>query len=970
MKCPRCQHEAPRGGRLCPKCGASLRPIARRRPQSGVEPILNAIAKTAARLCDAHDALIFLVDGDHLRHAAHHGSVPTTRAIGEAIPLNRGTVYGRALLDRRTIHVRDLKAAVRTQYPEIKARQQATGVRTMLAAPLLADGSAVGVISIRRRQVRPFTSKQIALLKTFADQAAVAVENARLSEELETRNRDLTVALEQQTATSEILRVISSSPTDLEPVLEAVAENAARLCEAPDVMILRIDGDIMRIAARRGPWTRTVPLDQILPITRGSVSGRAVVDRRTVHVHDLSAEPDEEYPAGKEFQRRWGHRTMLATPLLREGIPLGVIGVFRTEVRAFSDTQIKLLQTFADQAVIAIENVRLFNELQARNRDLTVALEQQTATSEILRVISSSQTDVQPVFETIAASAVRLCRALFSVVSRRERDLIHVAAQNNLGPAALEEIGRSYPIPVDRESITGRTLVDRRVVHVRDVETDPDVPGRGRELSRALGFRTVVSVPMLREGEAIGAIAVARAEPEPFSEQETVLLQTFADQAVIAIENVRLFNELQARTAELTRSVGELKALGEVGQAVSSTLDLQTVLATIVTRAVELSGTDGGVIYEYDEATQTLRLRAAHRMDAELVEVLRIAPLRLGEGATGQAAASRTPIQVPDTLDGGQFGAERIRSLLVRLGYRSVLAVPLLAEKQIMGALTVWRLKTGTFSPEVVNLLQTFATQSALAIRNAQLFRELEEKGRELAVASRHKSQFLANMSHELRTPLNAILGYTELLLDSIYGELPGKARETMERIDRSGRHLLALINDVLDLSKIEAGQLTLSLAEYSLREIVQTVATAMEPLAATKSLALKVSVAPDLPVGRGDERRINQVLLNLVGNAIKFTDSGEVRVTAGVSDGAFLVSVADTGPGIAPEDHERMFEEFQQADSSNTRKKGGTGLGLSIARRIIELHGGRIWVESAPGQGSTFFFTVPVRVERQVGVA
>jgi len=292
------------------------------------------------------------------------------------------------------------------------------------------------------------------------------------------------------------------------------------------------------------------------------------------------------------------------------------------------------------------------------------------------------------------------------------------------------------------------------------------------------------------------------------------------------------------------------------------------------------------------------------------------------------------------------------------------LAVPLLREERIVGGLVVWRQEPGSFAPAVVHLLQTFATQSVLAIENARLFREIEEKGRQLETASKHKSQFLANMSHELRTPLNAILGYTELILDNIYGEVGEKVREVLGRLEKSGRHLLALINDVLDLSKIEAGQLTLALSEYSMSDVVQTVVTAVEALAAEKRLALKVTVAPDLPLGRGDERRIGQVLLNLVGNAIKFTELGQVRVEVSATDGAFRVAVADTGPGIAPEDQEKIFEEFQQVDSSSTRKKGGTGLGLSIAKRIVEMHGGRIWVDSSPGKGSTFWFTLPVRVE------
>jgi signal transduction histidine kinase len=310
----------------------------------------------------------------------------------------------------------------------------------------------------------------------------------------------------------------------------------------------------------------------------------------------------------------------------------------------------------------------------------------------------------------------------------------------------------------------------------------------------------------------------------------------------------------------------------------------------------------------------------------------------------------------------------RFRDLLARFGYRSLLAVPLLLEQQIFGGLVVYRPQSGSFSPDVVNLLQTFATQSVLAIQNARLFREIEEKGYQLEIASKHKSQFLANMSHELRTPLNAILGYTELIMDDIYGEVPEKIREVLDRVQQSGRHLLGLINDVLDISKMEAGQLTLSVNDYSMKEVVQTVVAAVESLAAEKRLALNVQVPDDLPMGKGDDRRIAQVLLNLVGNAIKFTEVGEVRVKAAAADGSFTVSVSDTGPGISEADQQKIFEEFQQVDTSSTRQKGGTGLGLSIAKRIVEMHGGRIWVESSLGKGSTFRFTLPVRVERQRG--
>lgn len=429
-----------------------------------------------------------------------------------------------------------------------------------------------------------------------------------------------------------------------------------------------------------------------------------------------------------------------------------------------------------------------------------------------------------------------------------------------------------------------------------------------------------------------------------------------------------LEKKVTERTRELTQALEQLKALGEVIQALSSTLNLEEVLTTIVTRAVQLSGTAGGVVYEYVEARQEFHPRVAHQMEKELFDAVRGTPIRLGEAAIGRAAVSRAPFQVSDILDDHDYGATHLQPILVRLGYRSLLAVPLLREERIVGGLVVWCREPCKFSAEVVNLLQTFATQSVMAMENARLFREVEEKGRDLETASKHKSQFLANMSHELRTPLNAILGYTELILDNVYGDVSEKVRDVLARLEQSGRHLLALINDVLDLSKIEAGQLTLSLGDYSIQDIVQTVFTGVESLAAEKKLALNATFAPHLPIGHGDERQLSQVLLNLVGNAIKFTDAGAVGVDVQVSDSAYLVAVSDTGPGISHSDQGRIFEEFHQVDSTSTRKKGGTGLGLSIAKRIIDMHGGRMWVESVPGKGSTFWFALPVRVARDMG--
>jgi signal transduction histidine kinase len=425
----------------------------------------------------------------------------------------------------------------------------------------------------------------------------------------------------------------------------------------------------------------------------------------------------------------------------------------------------------------------------------------------------------------------------------------------------------------------------------------------------------------------------------------------------------RLEHEVKQRTAELAQSVEELRALGDVSRAVNSTIDLETVLSTIVAKAVQLSATEAGTIYVFDEATQEFQLRASYGMDDALIAAVKAQHIRKGETVVGRAVLQRSPLQIYDLQ---HDSTSAVLDVILRAGFRAHLTIPLLGTDRIIGALVVRRKQPGEFPKSTIDLLQTFGAQSVLAIQNARLFRELEEKSRELEVASKHKSQFLANMSHELRTPLNAILGYTELIIDKVYGDTPQKMRGVLERIEGNGKHLLGLINDVLDLSKIEAGQLVLTLADYSLKNVAQTVFSAVEPLAREKKLAFKVEVEPDLPPGHGDERRLTQVLLNLVGNAIKFTDSGEVVIKASQNNGAFNIAVSDTGPGISKADQAKLFQEFQQADNSITRKKGGTGLGLAISKRIVEMHGGKIWVESVVGQGSTFSLTLPLRVEQQ----
>jgi len=619
---------------------------------------------------------------------------------------------------------------------------------------------------------------------------------AEALDELQTRDRELVEAREQltaahaqvsesheqQAATSEILRVISSSPTEIEPVLDRMAESAARYCQAYDATIFRVEDDDLRLVAHHGPIS-SLPIGIVIPLTPGGVATRSVLERRPIHVADIQLE-EQEFPVAAVNARRLGNRTMLAVPLLREDRAVGAILLRRTEVQPFTDKQIALLQTFADQAVIAIENVRLFKELETRNRDLTEALDRQTATAEILRVISQSQTEVQPVFEAIADSAMRLFRAWSALVFRYDGELLSLAAARGGLPGSSGSFLARFQAPrrPDDDTIHGRTVITRAVQHIADVEADAYRNHHVRRSASERGFRSVVWVPMLRGNEAVGAIGVSRVQSGGFSDAEIALLQTFADQAVIAIENMRLFKELEAAN-------------------------------------------------------------------------------------------------------------------------------------------------------------------------------------RELAAASQHKSEFLANMSHELRTPLNAIIGFSEVLGERLFGELNEKQEEYLKDIHASGQHLLSLINDILDLSKIEAGRMELELTDFDLPAAIDNALTLVRERAGRRGIALHHAVDERLGQVRGDERKIKQVLLNLLSNAIKFTpEGGRIEIRAIPVDGAVEVSVSDTGLGIAPEDQEAIFEEFRQVGTAD-KKVEGTGLGLALSRKFIELHGGRIWVESQIGVGSTFTFTIPIPI-------
>jgi GAF domain-containing protein/CheY-like chemotaxis protein len=922
-----------------------------------LQPVFDTLAENAVRLCEAERGFIFRFDGRLLQFASAYNASRELRAFAEQNPAppGRSSTMARAAAERRTIHIHDVQADPEYTY----AAKGVEPIRTVLAVPMLRADELLGVIIIYRFEVRPFADSHIALMETFADQAAIAIENARLLTELQTKNADLTEALEQQTATAEILRVISTSPTSLQPVLDAVVKSAARFCAAPDASIFRLDGGNLRADAHQGPVGQ--PFGFLVPVVRGTVAGRAVLERRAVHATDLQVE-SEEFPEGSALARRTGQRATLAAPLLREGVPTGVILLRRAEAVPFTDKQIALLKTFADQAVIAIENVRLFTELEARNSELRVALEQQTATSELLKVIGRSTFDLQPVFDTLAENAVRLCEAERAFIYRFDRSLLRVVAHHNASPEIRAYI-EAHPFPPGRGNSAARAALERRTIHIHDVQSDPEYAYGTLQIDP---IRTLLSIPMLRGEELLGVITIYRLEIRPFTDSQITLLETFADQAAIAIENARLLTELQARTTQLTRSVQELQALGEVSKTLSSTLDLETVLNTIVTRANQLAGTEACSVYEYDEQAEEFHLRTTNNVDEEVVAVARRTAVRRGQGILGRMAVTREPSQIPDIAAAGAYTGP-LRDILLRTGTRALLAIPLLSEGRLIGGLTVNRKTPGEFSAEVIGLLGTFGAQSAVAIQNARLFREIGDKSRQLEAADRHKSEFLANMSHELRTPLNAIIGYSEMLQEDAADLGAEQFTDDLKKINAAGKHLLELINAVLDLSKIEAGKMELYLESFDVANLVQDIVAVIQPLAAKNANRLDVTCPDALGTMRADLTKVRQALFNLLSNACKFTERGTVGLAVARQELAgqdwIVFRVSDTGIGMTPEQLAKLFEAFSQADAATTRRFGGTGLGLALSRRLCRMMGGDVTVESEAGRGSTFTIRLPVHV-------
>jgi len=963
-----------------------------------LKPVFDAMLANAVHLCEARFGNLLLFDGSAMRMVARHnapGAFDEMRRRDPVIPLAQ-SILGVLVRTHKLVHVHDLVAEEPFANSPLA---KVAGARTALAVPMLRGGDLVGAISVYRQNVKPFTDRQVDLLTNFASQAVIAIENAQLLTELRQRTTDLTESLEQQTATSEVLQVISSSPSNLEPVFATMLEKAARICEANFGNIHRWDGDALHLVATHNTPPGFAEFRRRSPIRSRpeNVIGRTIATKMAVHVADLAAEQgyieqrDPGYVAAVELG---GVRTFLAVPMLKENELIGLFTLYRQEVRPFTDKQIELVKNFAAQAVIAIENARLLNELRQRTDDLTESLEQQTATSEVLRVISSSPGDFQPVFATMLENAVRICDATFGNIYRWENEALHLMASHNV-PAAFAEARTRTPSRPSPQTPTGRMIATKTFVHVPDLAAEPAYAARdpwivdGVELA---GVRTLLIVPMMKENELIGAFTIYRQQVRPFTDKQIQLVQNFAAQAVIAIENARLLTELRESLQQQTATADVLKVISR------STFDLQAVLQTLVESAARLCGADKAVITR--QKGEVFYRAESYGFSSEFMDRVRDSPVEPGRGtASGRALLEGRAVHIPDVQIDPEYTFEALRFD----AYRTILGVPMLREGVPIGVLALTRSEVRPFTDKQIELVSTFADQAAIAIENVRLFESVEARTRELAqsledlrttqdrLVQTEKlaslGQLTAGIAHEIKNPLNFVNNFSAVsveLIDELrealggvhldsklraeISEIADMLQGNLDKVVQHGKRADAIVKNMLLHSRQGSGEHrpvdvnalveeSLNLAYHGAR-------------AEKQGFEITLERSFDPAAGEADlfPQEITRALLNLISNGFYAATKRQAEANGGNYEPTLAaatknlgdwveIRIRDNGTGIPSEVKEKLFNPF-----FTTKPAGeGTGLGLSISHDIIvKQHGGSIDVDTKPGEFTEFRIVLP----------